>query len=508
MSEPFRFSPNENRAHEIRWRHWSREAFDEAVESERPILLNLTTTWCQSCREMDETTYSDDGVIELVNESLIPVRVDADRQPHIQDRYIAGGWPTNAVLTPTGELFWADTYMEPRELRRVVQGVLDGWRDRRDELRAEISRRRKAMEATRARRPVHRILRREAADDVLTGAQQQFDARNGGFGDAPKFIHAEAVELLFEQGRALPNPDWVAMAERTLDGMMAGEIEDAVEGGFFHYALAADWTRPQVEKLLSVNARALRALAVGSAYARRDDWLAAAERAVAWVHGTLGRDGLWCGSQAADADYFATNAAGRAARTAPAVDPTIYTDSAAMWIAALADAGRLLDRDDWKDRAARGLETLFRTMDATGDSLVHYRAPDGEPPRGLLVDLLHAARAACAVSEATGDQSALQHALRLVRTMRDRLWDGNGGFNDIPHDPAPLGALRYRDRPFEENALAARLHVALARRTGEASHRAVAERVLAFLSPFAGRYAVEGASFALAVEEFFELRRR
>ncbi|MFW6330738.1 MAG: DUF255 domain-containing protein, partial [Gemmatimonadota bacterium] len=265
MSEPFRFSPNENRAHEIRWRHWSREAFDEAVESERPILLNLTTTWCQSCREMDETTYSDDGVIELVNESLIPVRVDADRQPHIQDRYIAGGWPTNAILTPTGELFWSDTYMEPRELRRVVQGVLDGWRDRRDELRAEISRRRKAMEATRARRPVHRILRREAADDVLTGAQQQFDARNGGFGDAPKFIHAEAVELLFEQGRALPNPDWVAMAERTLDGMMAGEIEDAVEGGFFHYALAADWTRPQVEKLLSVNARALRALAVGSA---------------------------------------------------------------------------------------------------------------------------------------------------------------------------------------------------------------------------------------------------
>ncbi|NIU75044.1 MAG: hypothetical protein GWN71_16105, partial [Gammaproteobacteria bacterium] len=82
------------------------------------------------------------------------------------------------------------------------------------------------------------------------------------------------------------------------------------------------------------------------------------------------------------------------------------------------------------------------------------------------------------------------------------------GFTDFPRPRDPLGALRYADRPFEENALAARLHIALARRTGDASYRAVAERILAFLSPMAGRYGVEGATFATAVEEFFELRRR
>ena len=508
MSEYFRYSPNENRASEIEWRHWSPETFEEAAEKDRLILLNLTTTWCRSCQEMDETTYSDESVIELVNGELLPMRVDADRLPHVQDRYIAGGWPTNAILTPDGEALWSETFVDARELKRVIGKVLEAWTDRRPNLEQEVERRRKAMEAARSRRPGHGIVRREAADDVLTGAQDQFDSRNGGFGDAPKFIHAEAIELLFTQGESLPNPDWVAMAERTLDGMMAGEIEDRVEGGFFHYALDADWTRPQVEKLLGINARTLVALAVGARHTGREDWREAAERTVRWVDATLARDGLWAGSQAADPEYFAADADTRAGMDPPPVDDTIYTHSAAMWIAALADAGRLLDRDEWVGRASEGLDTLLETMDAPDQGLVHYTAPDAEPPANLLLDLLHTARAAFAVGVAASREDAMDRARDLIATMKETLWDENGGYCDFAAAPDPLGALRYRDRPFEENALAARLHMGLARVTGDASHRAVGERILAFLSPLAGRYAVEGATFAMAVEEFFELRRR
>lgn len=508
MTEPFRYSPNENRADRIRWRHWARGTFEEAADADRLILLNLTTTWCRACHEMDETTYSDEEVIELVNDNFLPMRVDADRMPHVQDRYIAGGWPTNAVLTPAGEALWSETFVDARELKRVLGKVLEAWKDRRKGLEEEVDRRRKAMEAARWRRPGHGLVRREAADDVLTGAQDQFDPRNGGFGSAPKFIHAEAVELLFTQGELLPNPDWVAMAERTLDGMMAGEIEDPVDGGFFHYALEADWTNPQFEKLLEVNARVLGALAFGAAQTGRHDWRAAADRTVEWVDRTLCAGGLWAGSQAADAAYFEADADARSAMEPPPVDDTIYTHSAAMWIAALADAGRLLERDEWVERAAGALDVLLETMAAPDDGLVHYQAPEADPPAGLLVDLLHAARAAYAVFRATEQDSAMGHARRLVAVMKDTLWDENGGFCDHPFDPEPLGALRYRDRPFEQNALAARLHVGLARETGEATYRAVAERTLAFLSPLAGRYAVEGATFAMAVEEFFELRQR
>lgn len=509
MSEPFRYTHRTHQADQIPWRHWGPAAFEEAEAAEIPILLHLTAPWPRACQEMDEVTFSDKRVIEALSEKLIPVRVDADRRPHIQDRYIAGGWPTIAVLTPGGDVFWSGTYTPPKDLLRVIDGVLDAWRDRRKLLREEIGRRHKAMEAARSRRPAMGIVRREAADDVLTGAQDQFDPRNGGFGAAPKFIHAEAIELFCTQADRLPNPDWAGIAERTLDGMRAGEIEDPVDGGFFHYALEADWTAPQTEKLLQVNARVLDAFAFAAAREGREDRRATAERIVAWVEGTLRRpDGLWGGSQAADPEYYAASAEARAGMDPPPVDETAYTHSCAMWIAALADAGRRLERPEWVSRASEALDILLDTMAAPEASLVHYAVPGGEPPAGLLLDLVHAARAAAAVGEAAEREDALEHARRFVSTMHGTLWHDGGGFVDFPPANRPIGALRYQDRPFEENALAARLLLRLVRVTGQRGYRAMAERILAVLSPLAGRYAVEGATFAMAVEEFFELRGR
>jgi uncharacterized protein len=507
MPEAFRFSHRPNVAARIRWRHWTAEAFADAAGEDKPVLLSLVAPWCRSCQELDETTFSDPTVIELLNRDVVPVRVDTDRNPHIQDRYIAGGWPTTSLLAPTGEVFWSDTYVDAAEMRRVVRGVVEAWRERRAELEQEILRRRRAMEAARSRRPAVGIVRREAADDVLTGTLDQFDARNGGFGDGPKFIHAEAVELLLAHSARLGAVDWEVMAERTLDGMLAGEIEDRVEGGFYHYALNPDWTAPQVEKLLTINARVLAAYAFGAARLGRPDWREAAARTVTWVDRTLSRDGLWVGSQYADPDYFGAAADARSGRPAPPSDDTVYASASAMWIAALADAGRQLGRPDWVARASEALDTLLDRMAAPDGSLVHYRCDGGQPVGGLLIDQLHGARAALAVAVAAERGDAMEHARRLVTFLESRLWDPQGGFTDHPPLPAPVGALRFRDRPFQENALAARLLLDLSRRTRERSYRAMAERILAVLSPLAGRHGVEGATFALAVEEFFELRR-
>src|SRR5687768_5299395 len=142
MSE-FRFSPRPNRAGEIHWRTWGAPAFAEAAAAGRPVLLNLSAVWCHWCHLMDETTLSDPTIITLLNSELVPIRVDADRSPHVQDRYIAGGWPTNAFLTPTGEVLWAGTYLEPDEFRKVAESVLAAWGTRRAELETEIERRRR-----------------------------------------------------------------------------------------------------------------------------------------------------------------------------------------------------------------------------------------------------------------------------------------------------------------------------------------------------------------------------
>jgi uncharacterized protein len=473
----------------VSWRGWGRPAFEEAAATGRPVLLNLTAYWCRHCRLMEETTYADPGIVSLLATSLVPVRVDADRYPHVQDRYIAGGWPTTAFLTPTGEVLWAGTYMDATELRTVADSVLGAWRERRQELEREIERRRFAVEASRSRSEGG-LVRRERADDVLTAAKDAFDPRNGGFGDAPKFPLPELVELLYVHGAE--DADCAAMADRTLDGMLAGELWDEANGGFFRYALAEDWTEPRQEKLLDVNAGLLEAYALGSVLRGRADWRARAEGIVAWADGMLALDGLWSASERAADDGV------------PAVDPTLITSANARWIHALALAGSRLERPDWVARADAGLRALLELM-TTPDGTCHFREEGGAPSFDvLLIDPLECARAALMLAQATGAAHWTDTARELARRIEARFWNAEGGFSDRVHSADDIGMLRYHDRPFEANAIAARLLLDLSHVTGERHWRALAERTLAAIGAVAGRHGTSAAVFALATEAFFE----
>jgi uncharacterized protein YyaL (SSP411 family) len=491
MSNNFRFSPRPNRAHEIHWRGWGAAAFADAVAANKPVLLNLTAVWCHWCHLMDETTYSDPALIELINQNMVAIRVDADQNPHVQDRYIAGGWPTNAFLTPTGEVLWSGTYVPPEQFDTVANSVLSAWNQRHAELQVEIERRRKAMDAARGRHHVVGLVRREAADDVLAATVDSYDSRNGGFGTEPKFPYIDAIELMYAEGTR-DTPDFLRIADHTLDGMLTGELRDA-DGGFFRYATKADWTEPRREKLLAANAAMLRAYALGAQLRQRDDWRAAAHGLVRWADAALHRaDGLWSSSQLEHGP-----------------DDILYTSYNAQWIGALAEAGGRLSESAWIATAANALDTLIATMRSPDGLFFHYRRPD-EPPEiaFLLNDAAEVTRACIAVTQATGRAAYLTYAREIAAAMEKQLWAEDGGFWDRARGRDEIAALKYRDKPFDVNADCARTMNDLSVLTGQKSYRALAERTLALLSPQAGRYGVAGASFALAVDEFFEAPAR
>ena len=477
-----------NRAHEIQWRAWSASSFAEAVSANKPVLLNLTAVWCHWCHLMDETTYSDPDLIRLINENLIPIRVDADKHPHVQDRYIAGGWPTNAFLTPTGEVLWSGTYVPPEQFAEVSQSVIGAWSQRHAELQVEIERRRKAMEAARGRHHMSGLVRREIADDILAAVIDSFDGRHGGFGTDPKFPFIDAVELLYKHG--LKNDaDLVRMADQTLDGMLAGEMQDE-DGGFFRYAINADWTDPRREKLLISNAMMLRGYAMGAQLRGRAEWLRTADDIVGWANDKLRRpDGLWNGSQPVDVDIK---------------DDVLYTSYNAAWISALAEAGARLGKQAWIDQAAQALDTLLATMRADNGLFVHYRNGATGDAATLLVDVSEVCKACVEVAQACGDNKYLGTLRELITTAEKMLWAEDGGFWDHARGRDEVAALRYRDKPFETNAELARILNSVSLLTGHKSYRALAERVLALLAPQAGRYGVGAAHFAIAAEEYFE----
>ena len=87
-------------AEEISWRHWELDAFNEARERDKIILVSVGMEGCAACARMESLTYTDSAVIDLINRNFIAVEVDAEARPDIGERYSDWAWPATIFLAP------------------------------------------------------------------------------------------------------------------------------------------------------------------------------------------------------------------------------------------------------------------------------------------------------------------------------------------------------------------------------------------------------------------------
>src|SRR5438876_651835 len=293
----FHFSPRPNRASEINWHPWSQGAFDEARQTGRPILLSISAVWCHWCHVMDETTYSHPGVIDIINTNYVPVRVDNDVRPDINQRYNMGGWPTTAFLTSSGDILTGGTYMPPDQMASALMKVADYYRSNQADIASRVLEARKRAASGVARSAGD--LEEGLVDEILDAVSSAYDAGYGGFGNAPKFPQADAILLLLEQSVLRSDDELRRMAVHTLEKMTGGGTYDHVEGGFFRYSTTQDWSIPHFEKMLEDHAGLVLALSLAG-------MKEALDKTVGYLDRVL-RDpktGLYAGSQDADEHYY------------------------------------------------------------------------------------------------------------------------------------------------------------------------------------------------------------
>jgi uncharacterized protein YyaL (SSP411 family) len=466
----FHFSPRPNRAHEIQWREWSDEPFEEAAATGKPVLLSLSAVWCHWCHVMDETSYSDEGVIAFINEHYIPVRVDNDQRPDINARYNMGGWPTTAFLTGEGEVLAGATYVAPDQMKELLPQVNVHYRSNRDEVNAKVAEMRlRRAEAGGEESPGD--LTPEIFDQVLANIGSNYDPVYGGFGDHPKFPHTDAIDLLLYAHRRNNDPDVLHMARKTLEFMGAGEVYDQEWGGFFRYATRRDWSEPHYEKMLEDNAGLLRNALSLYRITGSDHHAAIATGTIDYMERKL-RDpqrGYFYGSQDADEQFYKLSKEGRERAEEPYIDRTCYTSWNAMAISAYLEASWTLERPDLREEAIKALDFLWTTLrdPESGSMLRFVTAQPGAVPQipGLLGDQAHTARALLDAHEVSGDSRHLDRALVLARLLVHRFLDHKdgrpAGFFDTWDEPSDTGRLRDRQKPLAENTVCAEVFTRL-----------------------------------------------
>ena len=509
---PFHFSPRPNRAADIPWQEWGEEAFERARCDDLPVLLAISGTWCHWCHVMDETTYSDERVIDLISRRFVAIRIDTDERPDIDARYNAGGWPTTAFLTPDGDVIAKTTYLDPEQMIEALRGAQEMWLVQRDGLTREIE----TARATRAAERVAEAGRRttgaltpsilDVALDILEAA---YDADGGGFREsdaagergpdesraALRFPHADALRLWRYAHHRRETPEVLGRATFVLDRMIEGGLYDAVDGGFYRYATRPDWSHPHVEKL-AANQGALL-LAIAEVAISDEDalerWREPVERTIAYIAANLGDSlGGITNAQDADEDYAALTADERSLAPRPAVDARVFAASCALAARGLMACGVAYDRRDWIERGLRAVDFLASHMRG-GEAGMYHAWDGGAQFLGLLGDQAHSMLAFLHAYEISGLESHLDVARALARALQRGWREPGRGFWDTAEGHDDTALLAEPVMPLADNVAIAEAFLWLGRLTHDERHLQVA---LETLSGFAGGLEARGLGIA------------
>ena len=266
----------------VQWREWGEDAFAAAQRDNKPMLLDIGAVWCHWCHVMDRESYDDPEIAAIVNQHFIAVKVDRDERPDIDSRYQVavqavsgqGGWPLTAFLTPDGKPFYGGTYFPPSDgygrpsFRRVLLSIANAYLEKHGDVVEQAQMVENSIAQSESFTGRGGKVSRSVIDAIQESAFKMFDPVHGGFGQAPKFPHPSALDLLIEQyartrnerskNEQTKNDDLRNVIVTTLEHMANGGVYDQLAGGFHRYSVDERWVVPHFEKMCYDNSELLK----------------------------------------------------------------------------------------------------------------------------------------------------------------------------------------------------------------------------------------------------------
>ena len=301
----------------VDWYPWGPEAIERARLENKPILLSIGYSACHWCHVMGRESFEDVEVARLMNDGFVCIKVDREERPDVDEVYMravqaltgSGGWPLNVFLTPELKPFFGGTYWPPRDrgqvagFPRVLRSVRDAFLDRRDEIDKSAAQVLDAIRQSMAPPAQAGALSDDLLEAALRSLASDFDLRESGFGDGPKFPQAPVLDWLLRLWATTGNDRPRFMLVNTLESVVRGGLCDHVGGGFHRYTVDAQWRIPHFEKMLYDNAQLVGVLADAARALGNHEFLNAAVDAADYMLRDLrSPDGAFYSAQDADSE--------------------------------------------------------------------------------------------------------------------------------------------------------------------------------------------------------------
>ena len=273
------FHPNTNRlihetspyllqhAHNpVDWHAWNEETLEKARQENKMLIVSIGYSACHWCHVMERESFEDGMVADLMNRHFLPVKVDREERPDIDDVYMSAchitnnggcGWPLNAFALPDGSPVWAGTYFPREKWMQVLRQFIHYQEKEPEKLREAAANLVKGIQQIdRITASNNDSLLSDEAIQAQSGLLlNRMDPHKGGRKGHPKFPMPTIHEFLLRHHFQTKSPSSLRLLEISLQQMAMGGIYDQLGGGFARYSTDADWFVPHFEKMLYDNAQ-------------------------------------------------------------------------------------------------------------------------------------------------------------------------------------------------------------------------------------------------------------
>lgn len=251
----------------VNWVEWSEEAFQQAQEEDKLVLISVGYSACHWCHVMAHECFENEEVAELMNKHLICIKVDREERPDVDQIYMnavqlmtqQGGWPLNCFTLPDGRPIFGGTYFPKEKWKDIIhqlQHTLKTAPDKVEEYAKQVTEGVIYSELVEAVE-IHDDFDSDVLKAMVHSWKQSFDFEEGGNTRVPKFPLPNNYEFLLRYGVQFKDTTTINHVHKTLHKIGFGGIYDQIAGGFARYSTDRLWKVPHFEKMLYDNAQLL-----------------------------------------------------------------------------------------------------------------------------------------------------------------------------------------------------------------------------------------------------------